>query len=448
MKLQLSILGLVLGLFVLSGCKDELNLVGPSILPNEDRMTVFTDTFRMEASTVLMDPIYARSSVALLGEIYDPLYGNLKTDYICQFYCPEGYKFSNEPLNGVIDSVSLEVLYSSWIGDSLAPMQAKVYMITEPLEKNYYSDMDPAAYCDMQEIMSSQSYSAFDKSVPDSVRYSDFGFIPTVSFNLGKAFGQRFYDETVNSPSTFADQESFNKFLPGFYISTDFGSGNIINVLKTYITFYFKQNITGSKGQDSTVVRSEMLHTTKEVIQLHRFQNTDLTQLLEPNDLYTYIKTPAGVATKLIIPSSKIASVVDGRILNDLQLSLTSYPQEEWDYALNAPAKLLLIPEDSVKVFFEENKVDDNQTAFIASRASSSDTYEFGNISNIIKNQLEKAPDKDLHLLVLPVTQTTETASSTVFTTDVSHYLLPSGVKIRIEDDKLDFAIVSSKYNK
>ncbi|MDL2278454.1 DUF4270 domain-containing protein [Parabacteroides sp. OttesenSCG-928-G07] len=445
MKLQLSILGLVLGLFILSGCKDELNLVGPSIQPGEDKMTVFTDTFRMEASTVLMDAVYARSSVGLLGEIYDPLYGNLKTDYICQFYCPEGYKFSNEPLNGVIDSVSLDIMYSSWVGDSLAPMRAKVYMITEPLKRNYYSDMKPEDYCDMQNVMASQSYSAFDRSVPDSVRNSAYGFIPTVNFKFDKVFGQRFYDETINNPSTFANQESFNEFLPGFYITTDFGSGNIIDVLKTYITFYFKQNITGSEGQDSIVVRSEMLHTTKEIIQLHRYQNTDITHLLEPNDLYTYIKSPAGVTTKLVIPSSKIASIVDGHILNDLQLSLTAYPQEEWDYAFTPPSNLLLIPEDSVKVFFEEDRAEDNKTTFIASRSSY--TYNFGNISNILKNQLANAPEKDLHLLIIPVNYTTETVSNIIYT-DVSHYLSPSGVKIRIEEDKLDFTVVSSKYNK
>ena len=73
------------GISVLNGCNDDLTLVGSTIQPQGDRNTVYTDTFRMTASTVKRDSLYAKTTKSLLGDIYDPLYGHLKSDYLCQF---------------------------------------------------------------------------------------------------------------------------------------------------------------------------------------------------------------------------------------------------------------------------------------------------------------------------------------------------------------------------
>ena len=98
MKVKPLILGLGLGALLATGCNDDLSLVGPSIQPPEDAITVYNDTFHIQMSTVLMDGVYAKADSAVLGEIYDPLYGDLKSDYICQLYCPEEYQFAHEPI--------------------------------------------------------------------------------------------------------------------------------------------------------------------------------------------------------------------------------------------------------------------------------------------------------------------------------------------------------------
>lgn len=93
MKIKPLLIGLGLGITILSGCSDDLNLVGSTIQPGGDKMPVYVDTFQMQATTLLMDSVYARTTSGLLGEFYDPLYGNVKSDYICQFYCPSDFKF-------------------------------------------------------------------------------------------------------------------------------------------------------------------------------------------------------------------------------------------------------------------------------------------------------------------------------------------------------------------
>lgn len=79
MKIKLFVLGLSLGISILSGCNDDLTQVGTGIQPENDRPLVYADTFYMKAKTLLTDSVYARTIYGSLGEIYDPLYGNLKS---------------------------------------------------------------------------------------------------------------------------------------------------------------------------------------------------------------------------------------------------------------------------------------------------------------------------------------------------------------------------------
>ena len=140
-----------------------------------------------------MNSVYAKSDSALLGEIYDPLYGNLKSDYMCQFYCPADFRFAHTPIDGKIDSINFKIFYDTSIGDTLVPMKAELFLITKTLEKNFYSDFDPAKYCDMKSSMGAKTYTAYDQTVPDEDRYNQTTpFYPHVTIKLPTEFGQNF----------------------------------------------------------------------------------------------------------------------------------------------------------------------------------------------------------------------------------------------------------------
>ncbi|MDH6533547.1 hypothetical protein M2101_000188 [Parabacteroides sp. PM5-20] len=443
------ILGLCLVGGILGGCNDDLSQVGTSIQGDEDKISVFVDTFKFDASTILVDAVYAKSDTGLLGELYDPSFGTLIADYICQFYCPEGFQFRKEPLDGKIDSVDLIVYYDTWSGDSLAPMRAQVYPVTTPLTKNYYTNINPSDFCDMNTSWGMQTYTAFDKTVPDSIRYQtdsngyDIMYNSNVTIRLPKELGQKFYEETINNPASFASQEAFNEFFPGVYITNTFGTGSILNVYSTYLNIYYKCTIKGSADQDSIVGTVETFNTTSEIIQLNRCVNNNMEELIKPNEEYTYIKSPAGVCTHIVIPSKEIAPKVEGHILNNMPLKLYVMPQDDYDFSLEVPPGLLLLPEDSVKTFFEENKIHDGKTSFLATY-SNDRTYSFYNIASVLKEQIEKAPDEDLRLVVVPVKYT----SNYYGYTSIRNYLMPSGLKVRIEDEKTQLIITSSKYGR
>lgn len=452
MKNRLFILGVGLGLAILGGCNDELSEVGSSIQPDGDKSFVYVDSFQLSAKTVLMDSVYARTTSGLLGEIYDPLYGNIKSDYLCQFYCPENYQFQNTPLNGVIDSMDLRIFYSSWVGDSLTPMQVTVYPITTVPERNFYTNVDPEKYCDMQTVLGQKMYTAYDVTISDSVRngLTSTTYTPVVRVKLPTEIGQDFYNETVNNPGSFENQDAFNQYFPGLYITNTFGSGNLLTVYQTSFFIYYRYTVEGSAGQDSIVNGREQFNVTREVIQLNHVANANLEPLLLPDEKYTYMRTPAGVYTELTLPITEIKETVGSRFLNNLPLTLHAMPQENWDYAFEPPSYLLLLPTDSVKGFFEQNKVENNETAFLSGiYDSSTRTYTFGNISNLIKYQLENAPDEDLQVSVIPVSRETQSNSysGTEYTVTLSNYMLPSGVKIVKDNDYMKVGLTTSEYN-
>lgn len=456
MKIKLFILGLGLGVSILSGCNDELSQVGSSIQPGDDKPYIYADTFQIQASTILMDSVYARTTYGSLGEMYDPLYGNLQSDFMFQFYCPEDFRFAKDPANGKIDSVEFVMTYSSWVGDSLTPMRAQVYQVTQPLIRDFYTDFDPKRYCDMQISLGQKTYTAFDKSIPDSVRNAtDLNgtklFTPNVTMRFPDNVGQRFYDETVNNPASFKTQDAFNKFFPGVYVTTTFGSGNILSLNNSAMYIYYRYKDKGTSGQDTLKQTRVAFTATNEVIQLNRVKNNiDISQLPDTSN-YMYMKTPAGVCTQLVIPAEKIAGVIDGRIINSIPFSMKALPKEEWDYALSAPKNILLIVKDSVKTFFPQNKLFDNKTSFMGTYASSSRTYSFGNIANVLQNHIETTPDKDLVLWAIPVEYISQKSNdywggTTETPIAVNNYLLPSGVKLRKDKEVTQIVVSTTKY--
>ena len=461
MKIRSTILGLAGSGLLLASCNDEISLVGPSIQPESDRITVWTDTFAVEASTIKLDSVYARTASGLLGQLYDPLYGNLKSDYICQFYCPDNYKFTHEPLNGQVDSMALFIMYNNggYYGDSLAPMQAKVYEVTEPLERNYYTNMDPADYCNLQKLIGEKTYTAYDQSISDSIRnITDTGdslyYTPNVRIRIDREIAQRLYDETVNNPATFASQESFNQFFPGFYVTTEFGTGSIIEVAQTsfYIYYRYKEQIGTDENPRDTIIKTrEQFNVTKEVIQMNQMQNENLEQLLEPNDEFMYVKSPSGVCARFVIPARELKERVGDRILNNFKFSLQAKPQEDWLYAFEAPDDLLLLPEDSVKSFFEGRNLNDGVTSFNAQYSSLTRTYDFSNISNVLRVHFTNNPDKDLVLLAIPVDVGRSQSNSYYDTeptiTSVSSLLAPAGAKLKKDKESMTFVLVTSQYN-
>ena len=100
-------------------------------------------------------------------------------------------------------------------------------------------------------------------------------------------------------------------------------------------------------------------------------------------------------------------------------------------------------------IVFENNKIEDNITAFRGDYSTSTRVYSFGNISNVLQLHLESNPDEDLRLLVIPVNRTYETSQYTEggITTSISNYLIPSAVKLKKDKESRKIVVLTSQYD-
>ena len=96
-------------------------------------------------------------------------------------------------------------------------------------------------------------------------------------------------------------------------------------------------------------------------------------------------------------------------------------------------AKLLLIPPDSVKNFFEQQLVANNKTSYTTMFSAITYTYNFDNISSLIRYAIDHNPNEDLKLRVIPVrtNYTYDSRTNTYPDFATSYDLFPTGVAIR-----------------
>jgi len=460
---QFLIAVLCLCVLIINGCDLNPNFVGNIIAPEEDQMTVYLDTFQIVATTIKRDSIFAKTTNGLLGEYFDPLYGRLKSDFLSQFYCEDNFQFEKTPYENTIDSIYVALYYIE-TGDPYSPLQVQIFPVTKPLDKIYYTNVDPIDYCDLNELWGAQVFSAINGTFVDPDQTSSG--IRKIEILLPKELGQKIYEETINNPTSFRNQQAFNEFFPGIYVTAGYGSGCMLNILRTDIVIDYKCIEKSSADEDSIIYCSEGFLTTKEVIQLNRFENSDTEQLLAENEDYTFIKTPAGIYTRLVIPSQKIKLIIEGRIINNMMFSVQYMPNEDWPYALGHPSHLLLLPEDSLYSFFHYRYVENSITSFISvtwnengkrpAMASTTTmgyspdrrTYYFNNIATLLAYHISVSPDDDLRLLLVPVNRKTSSSEQGYYTTEISNYLAPSGIKLRKDNDLMQISVVTSKYNK
>jgi hypothetical protein len=440
-------------------CNDTMGRVGADTQPDEDKISVFDTTLQIEARTIQVDSIYAKTINGLLGEYYDPSYGTMKGSYICQYYPSIGFFYLDSIVDNKIDSVQLNISYS-FLGDSLAPMELTVYPVIKQLDKHYYTNTDPDDYCDLRNPITKYSYTARNLNISDSAMIAS-GYTYYISVPLPVEFGQEYLDKIRNNELKSVDE--FLEFFPGTYITTTFGTGSMLAVNYTEILLYYSRKTTlkDINGNDSIAIRvsNAAFAVTKEIIQLNTFKNTNPSFLLENNPDSIYLKSPAGVFTELTIPIKEIVKGIGKKKFSSVVLSLSAYERNKWEYSLPFPgigqmgssyykSKLLLIEPDSVKNFFEQQKIADNKTSFSTVFNSSTYTYNFNNIANVVQNAIEKAPDKDLKLWLIPVLTTWTPQSNGVSSVEVdymtSHYLYPSGVTLKKGGDNLKVRVIAT----
>lgn len=452
------------------GCNDNLSGVGESIQPDVDKVKARTDSISVDFCTVSSPTVYSNTLVTLLGEINDVTYGNFKASFINKLRHARGFKFAHEPINKKIDSVRLHINYSQWAGDSTALLKAAVYKLDKSVISDSYSQQDLSDFINEKNFLGAVPYSAATGKINSNlgVRY--------VNVPINKELGQKIYDLSVTSPGSFDTQEAFERdVLQGLLVTTSTGSGNVLSVYGVELWVYYSyEGMTKDKDGKLTkgiLSAAEIFVNTKEQVMVNGFDNSDVSHLLEPDNKFSYVKSPAGVVTKVTISKEELQKAFDRRgqynlqrdqVLNEAQFKINAEQPDFHKTGLIPPPYLLMVAADSAKVYFEKNytELQSPEYSFLSSQYSIvSRYYNFSNISPLIQKHLRLhgkyqpdgsiVVDKNLEALLVPVQRVVSQDGRTgdnSQTTELNNYLFPSAVKLQTTGTNRRVGIISTQF--
>ena len=476
----------LIGLGVLTSCNDKNNTLGLEYLPEYTLPQTISETLPVAYHTLINDRdlqsgkagqelpdiaynnIYVSSSYGYIGAIPNKEYGGITCDYLTQVRCPAGFTFRAEPLNNRVDSAFIAVYYTGYTGNGNAPLEISAYKLRKALGRtsDKYSVGDISAYSDERELLGQSTFTASKGSGWLKHQKMYYLLIP-----IARELGQTFYDLSKAGSPHFASQEAFDKYFPGMHLKVSAGAGAVLQVSGTSLMFYYtvkgKVKEKNKEGKEIEVEKGvarvqEMVHTS-EVPQVARFAHEGLDKLLEQAKeeatKYSFLKSPAGVISEVVLPTAEIEALLAAapkgatRQINSINYSLKGINQvmelqekeQDTTYALTAPAHLLLLPKDSLLSFFSKELTPLNRpyTAFLSNRSTASSlTYDFGNIASVVTKHLENSANKgkDLHLCIVPVDVASSSAQQSSSGEQgsspsvVSHLVLPSAMKIAKQD--------------
>ena len=379
----------------LYSCDDETTGIG-QFVADADMIPAKADSYTIETESYLLDSVYSRSSTAYLGKFTDKDYGTFSSDFLVQINCPENFILPDRIEE--IKTAKLGLYYTSYFGDSLASIRVQIDPLTKAIKDGtnkalYYSNLDPTEYYDKNATpLAIKDYSAYDRTIPDSVRNED-GYYPNVAIDLGDGFCKNFlekynYTETVNGKTIhpyFKDSESFiNNVLKGFYVHTISGEGSILYISDIYLHLTIAYWTKTSEDKDTLVHTVVPMSSTKEVFMSTRFKNSGMKELVS-DPKCTYLKTPAGLCTEVTLPIEEMYQAHKNDTLNSISVSFQKLKdQSNNPFKMGTPSNLLMVRKGEMKDFFENNKVYDNKTTFIATYSSTTNSYDFSKLNRLI----------------------------------------------------------------
>lgn len=412
---------LLLAILTFFGCDDNTGSLGMEMLPDSDGMSAHTTTFNVTTQSFVADSVFAKTSTGYVGKFTDKEFGYYEASFLTELNCtdgftlPEIYKYDPVTKKGTgilagdsVVSTQLVVYYSSWFGDSLNACRMSVYELDKKLAKNRYTNIDPKEYYSNtpQYLLGRKAYTAFDTTVPDSVRFDKDSngnpiYYPNVTFPLDKkTFGEdRILKVYRKNPEFFKDAATFiDKVFKGVYVKSDYGDGTILYIDRVDLQMEFRVHVfavgdtTGvalkkKDGTDSlSYVTRTVFASTKEVIQANQFLNSDLIKEKAKEKEHTYLKSPAGIFTEAIMPYDSIYKELSKDTLNAAKLTFTNYNQEnKYEFSMSAPKDVLLIRKKDLKKFFENNELTDNVTSFTVTHNNiATNQYTFRNIARLV----------------------------------------------------------------
>ena len=395
-----SFAGIVLAAFAMFfSCDDDTATIGTELIPGHDNVLTSTAVYPVFSRSFEVDSVLANTNDCYLGTVVDPeTRAKTTCDFLAQFHVLENYAFPSRDrmitdANGqvVADSCDVSIYFDQYYGDSLTTMKLLVQELgtSRVMEEgeNSCTSLDPTEYVNSSsDIQRTVTYSVKDLTRPASETESST-YYRSIKVRLPADYASFILNKYYENPDFFRNSYQFiHHVCPGFYFKIQGGVGSMINTEVTALNVYFRYHSTTEAGNDTIIDGMQRMAATEEVIQNTRVDNSIPAEMLDPQNEYTYVKSPSGIFTEVTLP---VNDVVAGEHYNDTINSaritfrrLNNETQNK--YNLEMPATLLMVRKKDLFSFFEEGKVTDDRTSYLATFNSNYNAYEYSNIGRLI----------------------------------------------------------------
>lgn len=456
MKKILYLVALFLSVFVVS-CYDNNEEIGSSLESTE--VEIHSDSslhFTTESDSLystLVNYAVNRAQYHMLGDIKIPKFGEIKSDYLTELRYIAAFD-TNLVKSGMLDSMAITIkfLVNQTTGDDRAPMQVAAYQLSKTLSSlsgdTVYTNVDPSEFCDLKTKLGEKVFT----STPSNVTADTVTVIIPISRDglTSKEWAEDFY-KLYKGFKEYPTDEELAEYLPGLYITHNYGGGAIIRVYTTTVDIYHRSYVYNVHGEVAEVdgVKKEVKRTTSIFVSTNEVESVNHMSVDWANEVTTLVQnshpiitTPLGYNLKITLPISDIISKYKSAIdmpgvmglINAVTLKIPVYYTADNEYGISPPPYLLLMRADgniyvdnkvknvNPNIFFYDKMLPDKTNFFLATYSSATKSYDFGNIqayvTNIIKNNPNNG-DKDNYkvdsdMILIPVGITTDTEGEVI----------------------------------
>lgn len=251
---------LLVAFLTLIGCDNNTATLGIDALLELSTRSGDAAIFNVTSRSANAANVYSKANIGYLGKLNNET-GYFESSFIGELRCKDNFTFPGvyqENSNGTratgimagdsVVSTRLVLYYSSWLGDSLSACRMSVYelndeWLTDRTEPNRYrySHFDASKYYNASDLLGRRAYTAYDASVPDSVRQATDDCESCITFRLDNARGNEILKAARELENGFPDAEYFiNHVFRGIYAKNDFGDGLVLCINRVDLQMQFR----------------------------------------------------------------------------------------------------------------------------------------------------------------------------------------------------------------
>lgn len=389
----IAVLGLGLGL---TACDNTTDTIG--IYTESGDIQSSVGVFNAYTRSLAADSVLSNSNQSYLGLITDPETGlDIKAEFLTQFATLEDYDFptydcmvKNSQGEIEADSIEIRLYFSGVYGNNKNPMKVDVYELdtTNVIREDsiYYSNAELTKYINKkrESPLARKVFTARDLTLSDETLDGD-SYLSHIRIMLPKEYGTFILRKYYENKDFFRTSYNFiHHVCPGFYFKLSNGNGTMISLKIGAMNVFFRYKDAGDNTEYSGMAR---FSATPEVLQNTYIENGDLKSWIAERTECTYLKTPAGIFTEMTLPVDEIYQGHENDSISQAQISFQRYNasgSNGGSRLMSIPQNLLMVRKADMFRFFENQQVTDGKTSYVATFDSSSNTYTFTNIGNLV----------------------------------------------------------------